>query len=140
MPYNEHLAERIHQILDGKKVDFFSKKMMGGLTFMVNNKMCVGIVKNDLMARIDPEVYEMALEKEGCRPMDFTGRKMKGYVFINPDAIDFDEDLEYWVQLALDFNPKAKASKKRKKKSQTPFKKIKSTNLWRSKMRMTDKE
>ena len=116
MAYSEQLAERIHQALDEKKVDYFAKKMMGGLTFMVDNKMCVGIIKETLMARIGIDAYEDALTKKGCLPMDFTGRPMKGYVFIAPEGIDFDEDLEYWIQLALDFNPLAKASKKRKKK------------------------
>lgn len=115
MAYDEFLADRVREILTRKSIPFHDKKMMGGLCFMVDEKMCVGIVKNDLMARIDPEIYEEALTKEGCRQMDFTGRPMKGYVFIEPEGIDLDEDLEYWVQLCLDFNPKAKASKKKKK-------------------------
>ena len=66
------------------------------------------------MARIDPEIYEEALTKKGCREMDFTKRPMIGYVYVEPEAIDLDEDLAYWVQLCLDFNPKAKSSKKKK--------------------------
>jgi TfoX/Sxy family transcriptional regulator of competence genes len=77
--------------------------------------MCVGIIKDNLMARIDPEIYEEALQKEGCREMDFTKRPMKGYVYVDPVATDMDEQLEYWIQLALDFNPKAKSSKKKKR-------------------------
>ena len=84
MAYNEKLVKRIREALAGKrKVE--EKKMMGGLTFMVNNKMCVGISGNDLMARIDPEIYESALKRKGCREMDFTGRPMRGFVFINPE-------------------------------------------------------
>ena len=83
---------------------------------MIDDKMCVGIVKDELMARIGPDKYEEALEKEGCKEMNFTGRPMKGYVFIEPEAMDMDKDLEYWVQLCLDFNPLAKSSKKKKKK------------------------
>ena len=113
MAYSEQLAERIHQALDEKKVDYFAKKMMGGLTFMVDNKMCCGIVKDSLMARIGLEVYQDALTKEGCNEMDFTGRPMKGYVFIKPEGIDMDTDLEYWIQLCIDFNPMAKSSKRR---------------------------
>ena len=68
MVYSEKLANRVRTILtDHPKVE--EKKMMGGLTFMVNNKMCVGILKDDLMARIDPAIYETALEKNGCREM-----------------------------------------------------------------------
>ncbi len=117
MAYDERLGERIAQVLDEKKVAYIEKKMMGGLCFMVDGKMCVGIVKNELMARIGTEKYEEALKKEGCKEMNFTGRSMKGYVFLEPEAIDMDKDLEYWVQLCLDFNPLAKASKKKKKKT-----------------------
>jgi len=114
MAYDEYLADRIKSVLTEKKVNFEEKKMMGGLTFMVNDKMCVGIVKDDLMARIDPELYQEVLKKKGCKEMNFTGRPMKGYVFIEPEGIDSEEELEYWVQLCLDFNPFAKSSKKKK--------------------------
>lgn len=71
---------------------------------MVNTKMCVGIVKNDLMARIGPDAYDSALEKPGVRPMDFTKKPMKGYVFIAPEAIDLDSQLDEWIAAALKFN------------------------------------
>jgi len=87
--------------------------MMGGLCFMVDDKMCVGIIKNNLMARVAPETYEQVLTLTGCHPMDFTGRPMKGFVFVTPDGVDLDEDLETWVQRCLDYNPKAKSSKKK---------------------------
>lgn len=115
MAYNEFLGDRIRQILTDKSVHFFEKKMFGGLCFMVNEKMCVGIVKDKVMARIGSDAYSDALKKDGCNEMNFTGKPMKGYVFLKDDAIDLESDLEYWVQLALDFNPLAKASKKRKK-------------------------
>ncbi|WP_245949163.1 TfoX/Sxy family protein [Lutibacter citreus] len=107
------MADRINRILNDKKVNFFEKKMFGGLCFMVENKMCVGIIKDELMARIGTENYKEALLKEGCSEMTFTGRPMKGYVYLNADALDLDNDLEYWLQLALNFNPLAKASKKK---------------------------
>ena len=116
MAYDENLADRIRRVYREKKVFFEEKKMMGGLCFMVNNKMCTGILKDDLMARIDPEVETEALKKKGCRKMDFTGRPMKGFVFVNPEGTDSEKNLEYWVQLCLDFNPKAKSSKKKKVK------------------------
>lgn len=112
MAYNEHLADRIRQVLHEKSAAFDERKMMGGLCYMVDNKMCVGIAGDNLMARIGPDEYEKALEKPGCREMDFTGRPMKGYVFIEPDGFDRTDELAYWVQLCLDFNPKAKSSKK----------------------------
>lgn len=104
MAYNEALEERISEILKDKHVHFFKKKMFGGLTFMINDKMCVGIVKEQLMARVGPSKMEEALEKEAAKPMDFTGRPMKGYVFVGPEGIDLDNDLEYFIDLSLDFN------------------------------------
>lgn len=104
MAYDEHLADRIRKELQKKHIMFMEKKMMGGLTFMINNKMCVGIVKNDLMARIGEDNYESALKKPGCKPMDFTGKPMKGYVFLEPSGIDMDQELEYWIDLSIAFN------------------------------------
>lgn len=116
MAYSELLADRIRLHFDSHQVGYLEKKMMGGLCFMVDDKMCVGVVKEDLMARIGTEAYEKAIEKPGARPMDFTKRPMKGYVFVGPDGIDMDNDLSYWLELALLFNPLAKSSKKKKKK------------------------
>ena len=81
---------------------------------MLNYKMCVGVVKDELMCRIDPELYEAALEKTGCREMDFTGRPMKGWIFVDETGMKAKKDFEYWITLALDFNKKAKSSKKKK--------------------------
>lgn len=115
MGYDELLADRISQLLREKKVRFKEKKMFGGMCYMVNDKMCVGITNDELMARIHPDIYEKALKKKGAREMDFTGRPMKGYIYISSDGTDKEKDLDYWVQLALDFNPLAKVSKKKKK-------------------------
>ena len=114
MVYDEFLADRVRQSLAQTQTHFEEKKMMGGLCFMVDAKMCVGVVKNTLMARIGPDAYEQALTTVGCKPMDFTGRPMKGFVFVEPEGIDMDDDLSYWVNLCLDFNPLAKSSKKKK--------------------------
>ena len=115
MAYDEFLEERIDHILKEKKVIYESKKMMGGLCYLVDGKMCTGIVKDHLMARIGPDAYESALDKPGCKPMDFTGRPMKGYVFVGGEGIAGDDDLANWIQKCLDFNPLATASKKKKK-------------------------
>lgn len=104
MAYDENLADRIRNSFHKNHVLYNEKKMMGGLTFMVNDKICVGIVKNDLMARIGKDNYESALKKQGCRAMDFTGKPMKGYVFLEPKAVDMDSELEYWIDLSLEFN------------------------------------
>ena len=89
------------------------KAMFGGLCFMVNDKMALGVEKERLMVRLDPVIYETVMEKEGCRPMDFTGKVMKGYVFVDIDVLQTKKQLSYWVTLALDFNKIAKASKKK---------------------------
>lgn len=117
MAYDEHLADRIAGVLKQKRAKFYEKKMFGGIAFMVDDKMCIGVVKDELMARVGPDNEEAALKKDGCRPMDFTGRPMVGYVFVDADGIDRESDLEFFVDLALQFNPFAKASKKKKKKS-----------------------
>ncbi len=110
MAYDEHLGDRIRQIIQSKKVAFYDKKMMGGLIFMVNDKMCCGIHIDKkygdslLMAKIGEAAYAEEISKDVCLPMDFTGRPMKGFIFITPDGFDLDADLEYWLDKALDLN------------------------------------
>lgn len=115
MSYDLHLADRIRRRLDSSGVRYKDKEMFGGIAFMVRDKMCVGIIKNDLMARIDPEIYPTALMKKGVRTMTFTGKPMKGYVYISPEGVDSAKEMNYWIDLCLEFNPKAKSSKKKKK-------------------------
>lgn len=115
MAYDELTTDRIRDMLQDRRIDFYEKKMFGGLTFMVDDKMCIGVHNDRVMARIGPDAYDDALKRKGCRPMEFTGRSMKGYVFIDPEGVDMEEDLAHWVELSLAFNPLAKASKKRKK-------------------------
>lgn len=81
---------------------------------MVNGKMCVGVAKDDLMVRLDPAIYKVALKQKGCREMNFTGKPMKGFVFVSKGGTNNKKDLNYWVDLALDFNKRAKSSKKKK--------------------------
>ena len=114
MAYNEKLADRTREIISLSHKNVEEKKMFGGLCFMVNGKMCVGVEQERLMVRLDPERYDEAMEKEGCKPMDFTGKIMKGYVFVDIDSLNTKKKLEYWVKLAIEFNKKAKASKKKK--------------------------
>lgn len=122
MAYDEYLADRIKRTLKELGADYTSKNMMGGHMFSLDDKMLCGIHIDKkfgdslLMARIGEEAYAREIEKENVLPMDFTGRPMKGYIFVTPDGFDMDDDLAYWLQLAIDFNPLAKASKKRKPK------------------------
>lgn len=119
MAFDEYTADRIRQLFKAKGVSFIEKKMMGGLCFMVNDKMCCGVLFSKkknldlLMVRIGEDAFEASKHKNGCQPMDFTGRPMKGYGFITPDGYDLDEDLEFWIQKCIDFNPLAKSSKKK---------------------------
>lgn len=117
MAFDLFLADRVAQFFKERNVPFEDKKMFGGLCFLVDDKMCVGVMQNEIMARIDPAVYKESLQREGCKEMNFTGRPMKGFVFLSDEAIDLDDNLHYWLQLSLDFNPKAKASPKKKKKN-----------------------
>jgi len=121
MPYDEYQVERISNCLKEKRITFYTHKMFGGMLFMVDGKMFCGMhfdkkKQTDLlMARIGEDATPDALKKEGCYPMDFTGRPMRGYVFVTPDGYDTDDDLAYWIDLCHQFNPLAKASKKKKK-------------------------
>jgi TfoX/Sxy family transcriptional regulator of competence genes len=102
MAYDEGLAVRISEIL-ADQPDVTEKKMFGGLVFMVNDHMCVGIVNDMLMVRVGPDNYENALKMDHCREMDFTGRAMKGMVYISSEGIAEDDDLEYWLNLSVGF-------------------------------------
>ena len=116
MAYNEKLADRVREIIAQHTSKIEEKKMFGGLCFMVNDKMCVGVESERLMVRLDPAKYEEVIHREGCKPMDFTGKIMKGYVFVDIEVLTTKKKLDYWMQLALEYNAIAKASKKTAKK------------------------
>lgn len=113
MPYDQHLLERVETVFREKKVKSVQKNMIGGLCFMVNDKMVVGVTNDSLMVRIDPELYPVALKKKGCRHMDFNGRTLKGFLLVESIGVRSDKDLLYWIELSLEFNPKAIAAKKK---------------------------
>ena len=114
MSFNEKLADRTREIIALAHNNVEEKKMFGGLCFMVNDKMCVGVEKERLMVRLDPGKYDEVMEKDGCMPMDFTGKVMKGFVFVDEGALNTKKKLEYWVKLALEYNKIAKASRKKR--------------------------
>lgn len=114
MAYSEELANRVRQRF-AELSNVSEKEMMGGLTFMFNDKMCVGIIKDELMCRIDPKLHEECVEKIGCRTMDFTKRPMKGYIMIDETGMKTKKEFDYWINLALTFNKMAKSSKTKKK-------------------------
>ena len=113
MAYNQQLANRIReQLQDLKNIE--EKEMMGGISFLLNGKMCVGIIKDEMMCRINPAIYEESLEKTGCHEMVFTGKPMKGWVMIEEEGMKNSADFKYWLDLALEYNQHAKSSKKKK--------------------------
>ena len=111
MAYDEKLADRVREMLaDLPNVE--EKKMFKGVTFMVDDKMCVSISGGELMLRLDPEMTEQLAEENGTRPMIHGGKHMKGFIYISPERFSNQKDLEHWIKLALEYNPKAKSSKK----------------------------
>lgn len=115
MPFNEKISDRIREaLMNIPNVE--EKYMFGGVCYMVNDKMCIGVVGDEMMCRINPNLEDTVLEMKGCRPMDFSGRPMKGYVYVNEDGMRTKKELDYWVGLCLEFNTFAKASKKKNKK------------------------
>jgi len=115
MAYDEKLADRIREVL--VNVPKTTEKLMfGGVCFMVNKKMCIGVMKEEMMCRINPDKREEALEKPGCRIMTFTGKPMKGFVLVSEEGMKSAKDFKYWVSLCLEFNSVAKAAKKPAKK------------------------
>jgi TfoX/Sxy family transcriptional regulator of competence genes len=100
MAYDEGLAGRIRSVLRGRD-DVVEKKMFGGLTFMVAGRMACGVVHDDLMVRVGPDGHDDALTEPGTRPMDFTGRPMRGMVYVAPAAVATDDDLRRWVDRAV---------------------------------------
>ena len=112
MAYDEELADRVRAVIAARLVSADERPMMGGLCFMVDGKMCVGVSRNRLMVRLDRAIYDEALTRKGCIPMEITGRPLRGFVFINPEGIRSQRSLESWIDLALEFNPRAVASKR----------------------------
>ena len=102
MSYNEQLADRIRKAL-AKNSDVTEKKMFGGLAFMVKDKMCVGVDKDDLMLRCAPEMTGELLSKKGVRIFDLTGKPMKGWLLVSSDGYKTDKQLNSWIERSLDF-------------------------------------
>ncbi len=113
MAIDTYLLERIDRILDDKKVVRKTIKMMGGMCYMIDDKMCFGSVKDGLMLRVDPAGIPTLLNREGADQMMHGRNPMKSFIWVAPTGYDFDEDLEFWIDQCLAFNPKAKSSKKR---------------------------
>jgi hypothetical protein len=119
MAHDEGLAERIREIMyvvpssDGHSAEprkggatshfVTEKKMFGGLCFMVSGNMCCGIVGEILMARVGPGQYFQCLELPHAREMDFTGKPLKGMLYVDPEGVAEDEDLQAWIDRCMAF-------------------------------------
>lgn len=102
MAYDEGLAQRIREKLD-EHSGITEKKMFGGIAFMLNGNMSVGVVKNDLCVRCGKEAADQAAGQLGARPMDFTGRPMKGWLFVSEEGTEADEALDEWIALGINY-------------------------------------
>ena len=110
--YNETLALRVAERLMHIQ-DVEEKEMFSGLVFMVNGKMCLGVSKESMMVRLDPNSLENLSHKDGWQQMVMGGRPMKGYISVSQDVLNQNDELDFWINLALAFNPLAKTSKKK---------------------------
>lgn len=113
MAYSEDLADLVRSRL-AKLTNVVEKKMMGGLTFMVDDKMCVGVLEDKLMCRVGPDAYETALTRTGASKMDFTGKPMVGFLFVGRDGLKTENQWDYWLDLCLSYNKVAPVRKKGK--------------------------
>ena len=102
MAYDESLADRIRAALEGNE-GVTERKMFGGIAFMLDGNMCCGVVKDELIVRLSRDEGDRALEEPGVRPMDFTGRPMRGMVFVSPAVLADDDELRGWVGRGVAF-------------------------------------
>ena len=114
MAYNELLADRVREILSAASDNITEKQMFGGLCFMVNDKICVGVKTDKMMVRIDPAKSEKVLESStGAEMMIHGNRVMKGYIFVDVNELHTQKQLQHWIKMALEFNVNAKSSRKK---------------------------
>jgi hypothetical protein len=102
MAYDEGLAQRVREAL-AERPDLTERKMFGGLCFMLGGNMCCGIVGEELMLRVGPDAYDDVLARDHAREMDFTGRSLRGMVYVANDGFASDDDLGGWLESAVDF-------------------------------------
>ena len=102
MAYDEGLAQRVRELLEGE-TEYVEKKMFGGIAFMVRDYMAVGITGEDLMVRLAKEQHDEAVARPHARTMDFTGKPMKGFVYVAPEGIASDEELSQWVNRGVSY-------------------------------------
>jgi TfoX/Sxy family transcriptional regulator of competence genes len=101
MAYDETLAARVRLALAGERTN--EKKMMGGLCFMVSGHMCAGVTKNQLMVRVGADAYQRSLKLKHATPMEFTGKPLRGFVFVQPEGVTTQRAVDAWVKRGLNF-------------------------------------
>ena len=115
MAYNELIGNRLREALqDIPNVE--EKVMFGGLCFMINEKMCIGVVKDEVMCRFDPNAIEQILELPGVRALDETGKRMKGFAYVESFGFSSEKNLQQLIDLCLEYNPRAPKTAAKKKK------------------------
>ena len=102
MAYDGGLAHRVRETL-GDRPGLTEKEMFGGLGFMIDGNMCCGVIEDSMIARVGPEAYDDALAEAHARPFDFTGREMRGWVYVDHPGLSSDEGLADWVDRSLAF-------------------------------------
>jgi len=106
MAYNELLAHRIRQALlllpEEVHLSITEKKMFGGLSFLFHGKMTVGIIKEELIVRVIAEKMDAVLERDGVRPMDFTNKPLKEFVYVIPEVVHRESELNFWIALGIE--------------------------------------
>lgn len=102
MAYDEGVAERLREAYMSLP-DVAEKKMFGGIAFMVGGHMSCGVVNDTLMVRVGPDQYDAALRRPHARQMDFTGKPLKGFVYVAPEGFEDDKHLQSWVEMSLAF-------------------------------------
>ena len=103
MAYDQGLEERIRDYFAAHRTDVELRKMLGGLCFLLSGNMCCVIMDDKLMARVGPVKYDECLAQEYVSKMDFTGRSIKGMVYVHPQGIEEDTELERWLTLCEEF-------------------------------------
>ena len=114
MAYDNKLAETVRHALDGE-VGWTERKMFGGVAFMLRGKMCCGIVNDQLMVRVGAEAYEKTLALPHVRPMDFTGKPMRGFVYVGPEGTKTVAAARKWIALGAAAPKPAKSKSSRKR-------------------------
>lgn len=112
MAANEKLTQKIRVAFQNIS-NVEEKKMFSGIAFLVNDKLCVSVSKDKIMCRVDPQLHDALAQKPGCTTVVMKGKQYKGYIWVNESSLKTQKQIDYWIKLALDFNPEAKATKKK---------------------------